>query len=461
MKLNAISRVGAKDKVMIGYTDDTICAISTPSGVGGIAVVRISGSRAIEIADKIWRGKAIMSMASHTVHLGQIIDGEGSVLDQAVVAIYRAPNSFTGEDVVEFSVHGSIYIQQALLASLISKGARLAKPGEFTRRAFASGKFDLAQAEAVADLIASESKASHRIAMNQMRGNFSNRLKSLRDNLLQLISLLELELDFSDQEVEFASRQELLKIATTVKEEVTKLAKSFKAGKAIKDGIPVAIIGPTNAGKSSLLNALLEDDRAIVSDIHGTTRDVIEDTLSLGDYKFRIMDTAGIRHTDDTIEALGITRSLKAASSADIVLSVIDITDPKESEVAKGDAKVLKIYNKLDKIQSTTSLPNDGIIISAKTGEGLDKLKESMLAIAKEAETAHCSVLVTNARHLEALLNANESITRAIDALNAQLSGELVAQDLRLTIHHLSSILGEISSDEVLGNIFSRFCIGK
>ena len=446
---------------MIGYNDDTICAISTPSGVGGIAVVRISGNKAIEIVDKIWRGKSIDSMATHTVHLGQIIDEDGNALDQAVAAVYRAPNSFTGEDVVELSVHGSLYIQQALLSSLIFNGARLANPGEFTRRAFASGKFDLAQAEAVADLIASESKAAHRIAMNQIRGNFSNRLKLLRDNLLQLISLLELELDFSEEEVEFASRNELINIATSVKEEVARLAKSFKAGKAIKEGIPVAIIGPTNAGKSSLLNALLDDDRAIVSDIHGTTRDVIEDTLSLGDYKFRIMDTAGIRHTDDAIESLGITRSLKAASSAEIVLSVIDITNPIESDVAVSDATLLRVYNKLDKLDGTHTLPKDGITISAKTGEGLDKLKEKMISIAKEAETTHSSVLVTNVRHLEALLNADESITRALEALNAQLSGELVAQDLRLTIHHLSSILGEISSDEVLGNIFSRFCVGK
>lgn len=446
---------------MIGYNDDTICAISTPSGVGGIAVVRISGNKAIEIVDKIWRGKSIDSMATHTVHLGQIIDEDGNALDQAVAAVYRAPNSFTGEDVIELSVHGSLYIQQALLSSLIFNGARLANPGEFTRRAFASGKFDLAQAEAVADLIASESKAAHRIAMNQIRGNFSNRLKLLRDNLLQLISLLELELDFSEEEVEFASRNELINIATSVKEEVARLAKSFKAGKAIKEGIPVAIIGPTNAGKSSLLNALLDDDRAIVSDIHGTTRDVIEDTLSLGDYKFRIMDTAGIRHTDDAIESLGITRSLKAASSAEIVLSVIDITNPIESDVAVSDATLLRVYNKLDKLDGTHTLPKDGITISAKTGEGLDKLKEKMISIAKEAETTHSSVLVTNVRHLEALLNADESITRALEALNAQLSGELVAQDLRLTIHHLSSILGEISSDEVLGNIFSRFCVGK
>ena len=446
---------------MIGYNDDTICAISTPSGVGGIAVVRISGNKAIEIVDKIWRGKSIDSMATHTVHLGQIIDEDGNALDQAVAAVYRAPNSFTGEDVVELSVHGSLYIQQALLSSLIFNGARLANAGEFTRRAFASGKFDLAQAEAVADLIASESKAAHRIAMNQIRGNFSNRLKLLRDNLLQLISLLELELDFSEEEVEFASRNELINIATSVKEEVARLAKSFKAGKAIKEGIPVAIIGPTNAGKSSLLNALLDDDRAIVSDIHGTTRDVIEDTLSLGDYKFRIMDTAGIRHTDDAIESLGITRSLKAASSAEIVLSVIDITNPIESDVAVSDATLLRVYNKLDKLDGTHTLPKDGITISAKTGEGLDKLKEKMISIAKEAETTHSSVLVTNVRHLEALLNADESITRALEALNAQLSGELVAQDLRLTIHHLSSILGEISSDEVLGNIFSRFCVGK
>ena len=359
-------------------------------------------------------------------------------------------------------------MQQRLIHALIDAGAALAQPGEFTRRAFAAGKMDLAQAEAVADVIASENRAAHRIAITQMRGRYSGRLRQLRDQLLDLAVLLELELDFSEEDVEFASRQRLMEIATAVQAEVHRLAASFDSASAIKDGIAVAIVGATNAGKSSLLNTLLGDDRAIVSDIHGTTRDIVEDTLSIGDYTFRLMDTAGLRSTADKIESIGIKRSLKAAAKARIVIMVVDSTCPVTPELPDTSAAIIVAVNKTDlnpspTLQSVIShLPPHAALveISARNAHGIDALTSAMERIAKEAEGSD-SVLVTNARHYEALTQAYRSITRAIDALNASLSGDLVAIDIRLTIHHLSSILGDISSQEILNTIFSRFCIGK
>ena len=446
----------------------TICAISTPAGVGGIAVARVSGPQAISITQKLWRGIDLSSAASHTAHLGSIRDSDGSALDQAVATVYRSPRSFTGEDVVEIAVHGSKFVQHRLIHALIDSGASMAAPGEFTRRAFAAGKMDLAQAEAVADVIASESRAAHRIALSQMRGNYSGRLRQLRDQLLELASLLELELDFSDEDVEFASRQKLMEIASSVKAEVNRLAASFDAASAIKEGIPVAIIGATNAGKSSLLNAMLGDDRAIVSDIHGTTRDIVEDTLAIGDFAFRLMDTAGLRYTSDTIESLGIERSIKAASKARIIIMVIDSTNPVIPQLPDSSASVIVAINKTDlapsgSLESVISqLPAGAHIvkISALEHNGIDTLKSALTSIASSSAGTD-SVLVTNARHYEALVQASESITRAIEALQASLSGDLIALDIRLTIHHLSSILGDISSQDILNNIFSRFCIGK
>ncbi len=449
-------------------SDSTICAISTPPGVGGIAVVRVSGADAIDITKKIWKGADLTSVASHTAHLGTVNDSDGSPLDEAVATVFRCPHSFTGEDVVEIAVHGSKFVQQRLIHALIDAGASLAQPGEFTRRAFAAGKMDLAQAEAVADVIASENRAAHRIAITQMRGRYSGRLRQLRDQLLELASLLELELDFSEEDVEFASRQRLMEIACAVQAEVCRLASSFDSASAIKDGIPVAIVGATNAGKSSLLNALLGDDRAIVSDIHGTTRDIVEDTLAIGDYSFRLMDTAGLRDTADTIESIGIERSLKAAAKARLIIMVIDSTSPVIPQLPDTSASIIVAINKTDldpspSLQSIFSQlpPHSAIVeISARNAHGIDSLTNAMENIAKESEGSD-SVLVTNARHYEALIQAYESITRAIDALNASLSGDLVALDIRLTIHHLSSILGDISSQEILNTIFSRFCIGK
>lgn len=446
-----------------GIFSDTICAMSTPQGVGGIAVARISGPGAVAIADKIWKGKRLTDCKTHTAHLGTITDDEGDDLDQGVATLFRAPASYTGDDVVELGIHGSAYVQRAVINSLIKAGARLAEAGEFTRRAYANGKIDLAQAEAVADVIASESRQAHKIALSQMRGAYSHRLRALRDRLLELASLLELELDFSEEEVEFASRGQLLGLSQEILSEVDRLAASFKTGSAIKQGIPVAIIGPTNAGKSSLLNSLLGDDRAIVSDVHGTTRDIVEDRLQLGGFTFRIMDTAGLRKTDNEIESLGIERSKKAAAGADIVIYVIDSTNPAQPEMPECDARIIFAPNKIDKAEAIPAIGQCFATcpISAKTGEGIDALKECLIEIAQTQLSSQTSVLVTNARHYESLLLASESIARAISGLRANISGDLVAQDIRQTIHHLSSILGQITTPEILSTIFTRFCIGK
>lgn len=462
---------------------DTICAISTPPGIGGIAVARVSGPESIRITQSLWKGVDLTQVKSHTAHLGNILDCDGSVLDQALVTVFKAPNSFTGDDVVEISVHGSKYIQRQLINALISSGARLADPGEFTRRAFISGKLDLAQAEAVADMIASSSKAAHRIAINQMRGGFSKRLSSLREQLLELASLLELELDFSEEDVEFASRKKLLKIAIDVNTEVNRLLHSFKSGSAIKDGIPVAIVGETNAGKSSLLNTILGDDKAIVSDIHGTTRDIIEDTIEVGDYLFRFMDTAGLRDTTDKIESIGIDRAYSAISHARIVILVIDSTQPLNTQplqyihnnIESDDlTKLIIALNKsdLDGTVLTTNeireaLKNCKITsevpilpISAKNGIGIDTLlNELQKTVAADDETDN--VMITNLRHCEALTKAADSSQRVISGLQDNLSGDLIAQDLRETIFHLGTITGTITSQDILTNIFSRFCVGK
>ncbi|MDE7025968.1 MAG: tRNA uridine-5-carboxymethylaminomethyl(34) synthesis GTPase MnmE [Paramuribaculum sp.] len=458
----------------IHTSGDTICAISTAPGVGGIAVARVSGENAIEVVQRIWRGKPLDKMKSHTAHLGTLLDSHGEPLDQAVITLFLAPASFTGENVVELGVHGSLFVQRELLNALMGAGARLAEHGEFTRRAFVAKKIDLAQAEAVADVIASNSRAAHRIAMNQMRGGYSKKLSMLRDKLLELASLLELELDFSEEEVEFASRQHLLELAQAVHSEVTSLHGSFAHGAALKQGIPVAIVGATNAGKSSLLNALLGDDRAIVSDIHGTTRDVVEDTLEIGDYLFRFMDTAGLRSTTDTIEQIGITRSLKAIANASIVLLVIDPADESVAEtysrvaeeMMQSQAKLITLVNKsdLNPEQKLEFIPQTvtQIAISCVTMQGLDTLRQQLSDTAKEISGNNTAdILVTNARHAEILQHATQSSSRIIGGLTAGLSGDFIAQDVRETIHHLGAITGTITTTDILTTIFSRFCIGK
>lgn len=479
---------------MTQLTNDTICAISTPPGVGGIAVIRISGPQAIEIAERIWSGTPLTQAKARTLHTGMITDpaNNGEMLDQAVAAIFHAPASFTGEDTVELSVHGSRYVQQRLLEILCDNGCRLALPGEFTRRAFANGKIDLAQAEAIADVIASESRAAHRLAASQMKGQFSARLNRLRDKLLEIASLLELELDFSEEEVEFASRSRLTALAQDLHSELTRLADSFAAGNAIKQGIPVAIIGPTNAGKSSLLNLILGQQRAIVSDIHGTTRDTIEDTLAIGDYTFRFIDTAGLRHTDDPIENLGIKRTRQAAANAAITLLVVDATRPLPSpadlalpadsdtdsdsnadagsHTAEDTRPVILLLNKTDLPGAITTLPTplpyratDIIPFSAHTGEGHDTLLQQLTKHAKalSGDNTQDTILVTNLRHAQALQAAAETTAALLAGLSANIPGDLLAQDLRATIHHLSTITGTLTTPDILTTIFSRFCIGK
>lgn len=460
---------------------DTICAISTPRGVGGIAVARVSGPCAIKIVDSIWRGKRLADVLSHTAHLGLIVDSDGSTLDQAVATVFKAPKSFTGDDVVELSVHGSEWVQRQLINRLIGAGARLAEAGEFTRRAFLSGHLDLAQAEAVADVIASSSRAAHHVAMSQMKGDFSKRLAAMRDQLLELASLLELELDFSEEDVEFASREKLLTLARDIYAETSRLAATFATGQAIKEGIPVAIVGATNAGKSTLLNRLLHEDRAIVSDVHGTTRDVIEDTVELDGVRFRFVDTAGLRSTTDKVEALGIERTISKLVQASIVLWVIDGTATNEvtkeawQRIAVSmhpGQRIIALINKVDMMHDATLecvsrqisvlLPKGCkmLTMSARDGD-MSAIEAAIIEASGASDIRQGDILVTNERHYQALAHATQSISRVIEALELNLSGDLVAQDIRETLLHLGEITGTITTDEILSTIFSRFCVGK
>lgn len=456
---------------MIQSAEDTICAVSTAPGVGGIAVVRVSGKGAIGIVDEIWQGKKLAEVSARTAHLGDLSDDRGGVLDNAMVTVFRSPASFTGEDVVEISVHGSVWIQRELINILIKHGCRLAEPGEFTRRAFASGRMDLAEAEAVADVIASSSRASHKIAVSQMKGKFSSHLSELRDKLMDLASLLELELDFSEEDVEFASRGKLLELAGEVNDTVSSLASSFADGQALKAGVPVALVGAPNAGKSTLLNNLLGDERAIVSDVPGTTRDTVEEIIEFDGVNFRIIDTAGLRDTSDKVEKLGIERSFKQIEQAKIVVLVVDPSQSDEeinSMLGEIDARVddlsviIVAKNKNDISEKEIDLPEryKQVAISAKNGDGVDLLKE-MLLDASGVKNWESDRIVTNARHYEALVKAREAIMRVIEGLNAGISGDFIAQDVRETIHYLGEITGTITTDQILTTIFSRFCIGK
>ncbi len=455
---------------------DTICAVSTPHGMGGIAVIRVSGDDALSIVQQRWRGKSIAEMASHTAHLGHILDSQGGILDEAVLTLFRAPNSFTGEDVVEISCHGSMWIQQQVVSTLIDAGCRAATGGEFTQRAFANGKMDLSQAEAIADVIASQSRASHHVAMNQMRGAFSRQLSTLRSQLLQFVSLIELELDFSEEDVTFADRERLTTLATNIKSVIDSLAQSYQAGNAIKNGLPVAIVGPTNAGKSTLLNTLLGDDRALVSDIKGTTRDVIEDTIVMGGTLLRFIDTAGIRESSDVIESMGIERSFQKMDEARIVLWVVDATAP-IAEIDEfyaqikqhcHDKAVIAVVNKIDNgdalpiVEKLKLLDVKIAEISAREGTGIEQLKQDIItAAALPQVTDENAVIVTNARHYHALVRASEALDRTLQGLATGLSGDLLSQDIRECMHYLGEITGEISTDDILGEIFAHFCIGK
>lgn len=463
-------------------TKQTIVAIATPPGMGAIAVIRLSGNSSIEIADKVFRpakqGKTLCNQKAYTIHYGSIIDGNREV-DQVLVSLFRAPHSYTGEDVVEISCHGSTVIQQQLLELLVRNGAVLAQPGEFTLRAFINGKIDLSQAEAIADLIASTCETARRVALNQMRGGISNKLTELRNELLRFTALVELELDFSEEDVEFANRHELETLINNIISEIDKLTASFSQGNAIKTGIPVTIAGKPNVGKSTLLNRLLNEEKAIVSEIAGTTRDAIEDTIHLGGINFRFIDTAGLRQTSDTIESMGIERAFAKIEKARIVLYIADaqndtpeIVDEVDSFASKitPSQSLIVLVNKEDKssqshvddiLSALTRKGFNALAISAKAGHNIEQLQQLLIAIGKTDMPENEDVVVTNIRHYNALQSARTSLQQVLNGLQANLSGDLLAIDIHQAIDYLSEITGEISNDEVLGFIFSKFCIGK
>ena len=466
---------------------DTICAISTAPGAGAIAVIRLAGPDAFSIAEKIFRPaskhKTIRDQKAQSLLFGTITDGQNDI-DEVVISLFRAPRSFTGDDIVEISCHGSVYIQQKILNLLIDNGARMAKPGEFTQRAFLNGKMDLSQAEAVADLIAAQSESARRVALQQMKGGFSNELINLRNKLLEFTSLIELELDFSEEDVEFADRRQLIDLVDQIDNVLKNLINSFSLGNAIKNGIPVAIAGPANAGKSTLLNALLNEERAIVSDVPGTTRDAIEDVININGLTFRFIDTAGIRETHDKVENIGIKLTYNKISKASVILLMMDARDEDQNihrtvmDVKKhmnaDQQKLILIINKVDLVDSSTInqrfsenafrelTGTDAILpLSAKHRTNLDNLIDHLLQTVDTNAIDNNQVVVTNARHYEALKKAREGILRTRDGLLNGISGDFIAQDIREVLHYLGEITGQITTDEVLGNIFKNFCIGK
>lgn len=461
---------------MVNYNpSDTIAAISTPPGVGALAIIRVSGGETFTILNKIF-SKDLSQAAGYTIHFGNILNG-AQIIDEVLVSVFRAPRSFTGEESAEISCHGSEYIQSQILQLLLSHGCRLAQPGEFSMRAFANGKVDLSQAEAIADLIASSTAASHKLAMNQMRGGFSKKINQLRDELIHFASLIELELDFSEEDVEFANRDELTRLVNGIIKIIKNLMDSFATGNAIKNGIPVAILGAPNMGKSTLLNALLQDERAIVSHIPGTTRDTIEDEMTINGVRFRFIDTAGIRETKDEIETIGIQRAFEKAGKSAVVLYLFDaaMTDAEQIDIElamirqniNSDVQVLLVGNKTDTIQngdlSVVSISgfSTPVYISAKKGDGLDELKEKLLDVSKTATLEGSDVVVSNLRHYEALSKAHEALLQVVSGIDTGITGDFLAMDIRRALFHLGEITGQITTDDLLGNIFSKFCIGK
>lgn len=461
---------------------DTIVALATPAGAGAIAVIRLSGTNALAIASGIFTsvsGKALQNQKTHTIHLGHIID-ENRVLDEVLASVFKNPNSYTGEDVVEFSCHGSHYIQQEIIQLCLRKGARMAQAGEFTLRAFLNGKMDLSQAEAVADLIFSDSEASHQLAIQQMRGGFSSEIKKLREQLLHFASLIELELDFAEEDVEFANREEFQALISKITQFLKRLIDSFATGNVLKNGIPVAIVGEPNVGKSTLLNALLNEERAIVSDIAGTTRDTIEDEITIGGVGFRFIDTAGIRETTDTIEGLGIQKTFQKMEQAQVVIYLLDANvvskEREKMETITSEIQKIKtrfpqktlviIANKVDRLSEEEisilkSQISNLLVLSAKTGEGIEELKNTLLSFVNTGVLRNNETIVTNSRHYDALLKALEEIQKVQQGLDTHLTGDLLAIDIRQALYHFGEITGEISNDELLGNIFANFCIGK
>ena len=474
--------------------DDTIAAVATPAGCGGIAVIRISGPESINIVNGAWSGVNLSDVKSHTSHFGKYISMAGDTLDECVATPFIAPHSFTGENTIELSIHGSIWIQREILKDLVSRGARIAYPGEFTQRAFLNGKLDLSQAEGVADLIASSSKASHDMALNQLRGNFSTYINELRNKLIEFVSLLELELDFSEEDVEFADRSALLNLCSDILKKINSLASSFSKGAALKDGVPVVIAGIPNAGKSSLLNLLLNDDKAIVTEMPGTTRDIIEDSIEIEGVKYRFMDTAGLRETSDLVENIGVERALKELKKAYVIIWVIDTTRPLKPQIDEFQKieesgisnRVIILLNKSDikkpedsffdvnleavpekshaanhEVEKLKQLDHPSILFSTKTGEGLEKLLEQLRNYAVGNTNFENDMIVTNVRHYEALTKASEALERAKNAMMEGIPSDFVAQDIRESLHHLGEITGEITTDTLLSHIFSHFCIGK
>jgi tRNA modification GTPase len=439
---------------------DTICALATPQGVGALAIIRVSGPETFAITNAIFKGKNLEKAAANTIAYGHIVDNE-KIIDEVLISIFKAPRSFTKENSVEISCHGSDFIVRAILKLLIRNGCRMATPGEFTQRAFLNGQFDLAQAEAVADLIAADSEASHQIAINQLKGGFSKKLAYLREELISFASLVELELDFGEEDVEFADREDLRMLINKLQSQINPLLNSFESGNAIKEGVPVAIIGAPNAGKSTLLNALLNEEKAIVTDIAGTTRDIIEDIVFIEGRKFRFIDTAGIRETKDVIESMGIERSRKAMHSAKIIIFLFDNEENKLflDSLAKEteNADILWVQNKIDLNQRY--IAENTMKISAKNDIGIEDLKTALLQKVNLQNTQDTTI--TNLRHFEHLHKANEALSDVLDGLNSGVTGDFLAQDIRLSLHHLGEITGTITSNDLLANIFGKFCIGK
>ena len=473
--------------------EECICALATPAG-GAIGIIRLSGSNAISITDKIFQsanGKSLEEAKPYTLHYGEIKDKDGNTIDDVLVSVFRAPHSYTGENSTEISCHGSRYILQQVLHRFTEVGCRQAEPGEYTRRAYLNGKMDLSQAEAVADLIASTNKATHKMALSQLKGHFSNELSLLREKLLKMTSLLELELDFSDhEELEFADRSELQALAEEINHKITTLAHSFETGNALKQGVAVAIVGKTNVGKSTLLNRLLHEEKAIVSDIHGTTRDVIEDTTLIDGITFRFIDTAGIRKTDDVVENIGIERTFQKMEEAKIVIWLLDeqpsASEIEEMKLKNQGKKLLVVFNKMDKLENdklafdkfTHSFGSDSsepeasegessegespLFISARTGENVSSLEQALVRAADIPEITENDVIITSARHYEALLRAHDSLSRVLESMEMGMSGDIIAEDLKMVLEELGEITGgQISSQETLNNIFKHFCIGK
>ncbi|MFN6945970.1 MAG: tRNA uridine-5-carboxymethylaminomethyl(34) synthesis GTPase MnmE [Cytophagaceae bacterium] len=450
--------------------EDTIAAVATPPGSGALAIIRLSGKDAIEIGNKLFHGKDLTKQESHTLHFGTIRD-EGKILDEVLISVFRAPRSFTRENSIEISCHGSNYIVKQILQLLVRSGARLARPGEFTQRAFINGKMDLAQAEAVADLIASDSEAAHSAALNQMRGGFSLEIKKLRERLIHFASMIELELDFAEEDVEFADREQLKTLIHDIKKVIEALISSFDLGNVVKNGVPTVIAGKPNAGKSTLLNALLNEEKAMVSDIPGTTRDFIEDEMVIGGINFRFTDTAGLRETVDKLEAMGIERTREKMKKASLIIYLFDVDQTSGEELKKDieDLKALAIPfiavgNKVDinnKALANFKDFSDLLYISAKDGIGLDELREKILEKVNAGDFKTGNTLVTNVRHYESLINTRQALLKVLHAIDEGVTGDFLALDIRNSLHYLGEITGEITNEDLLDNIFSKFCIGK